>query len=72
MSEKVYDKFDELFACHYDLERSDYLTYTECRKIVEENDPEYDKELKGYMKQFMKDVDTEYLSRYRGGHNEKS
>ena len=67
MSAKVYDKFDELFACHLDIERAKYLTYTECRKIVEENDPEYDKELKGYMKQFMKDVDTEYLSRYRGG-----
>ncbi len=67
MSAKVYDKFDETFTCHYDLERTDHLTYTECKKIIENDDPKYDAELKGYMKSFMEDVDKEYLSRCRGG-----
>ena len=60
MSSKVYDKFDELFACHYDLDRTDYRTYTECKKIIENKDPEYDDELKGYMKKFIIDVDKKY------------
>lgn len=67
MSAKVYDKFDEIFTCHYDLERTDHLTYTECKKIIENDYPKYDAELKGYMKSFMEDVDKEYLSRCRGG-----
>ncbi len=67
MSAKVYDKFDEIFTCHYDLDRTDHLTYTECKKIIENDDPKYDAELKGYMKNFMEDVDKEYLSRCRGG-----
>ena len=68
---KVYDKGDEIFACHTDMNRYYKFTYTECKilaedlattkgKINEINDDEEAIELQGYIKQFIGTIDTEY------------
>jgi len=57
--------------CHTDIQRSYGFTYTECSKLVDQltiikgklnevTDDKDAKELQGYMKQFMVDVDTQY------------
>jgi hypothetical protein len=67
----VYDKEDEIFMCHTDIQRYYGFTYAECKvfienfvrikgKINEINDDEEAIELQGYIKQFIKSVDTEY------------
>jgi hypothetical protein len=75
---KVYDKEDEVFLVHNDLKTYRGFTYTECVEMVEDkiklkgkmnfvdNDEEAE-ELQRYMKQFIKHVDEEYLTRQRGG-----
>jgi len=74
----VYDKGDEIFMCHTDIQRSHGFTYTECEKFINDtvsvkgrineiDDNEQAEELQGYMKQFMEDVDTHYLSELKGG-----
>ena len=35
-SSKVYDKHDELFACHASLDGQHMFTYTECKEFIEE------------------------------------
>jgi hypothetical protein len=70
-STSVYDKEDEIFMCHTDIQRYYGFTYAECKvfienfvaikgKINEINDDEEAIELQGYIKQFIKSVDTEY------------
>ena len=70
-STKVYDKGDEIFLCHTDIQRYYGFTYTECKKfeddiiaikgkINEIDDDEDAIELQGYIKEFVKDVDKEY------------
>ena len=67
----VYDKNDEIFICHTDIQRYYAFTYTECTryinsitsikgKINEVDDDIQAKELQKYMKQFIQDVDKEY------------
>ena len=81
-SSKVYDKHDELFACHATLDGQHMFTYTECKEFIEEpfklvsrikdvsltdNDV---KEITGYMSEFISDVDLSYekkLIELRGG-----
>ena len=81
-SSKVYDKHDELFACHATLDGQHMFTYTECKEFIEEpfklvsrikdvsltdNDV---KEIIGYMSEFISDVDLSYekkLIKLRGG-----
>ena len=81
-SSKVYDKYDELFACHASLDGQHMFTYTECKEFIEEpfklvsrikdvsltdNDV---KEITGYMSEFISDVDLSYekkLIELRGG-----
>ena len=74
----VYSKEDEVFIVHHDLKAYRGFTYSECKKIIEDtlkvkgklnfidNDEEA-KELQGYMKQFIEDVDHRYLTEIRGG-----
>ena len=71
-SSKVYDKQDELFACHATLDGQHMFTYTECKEFVKDPillykkitdivlEEEDVKELIGYMKEFISDVDLEY------------
>lgn len=71
-SSKVYDFKDELFACHTDLEGQYMFTYSECKEFIKEPfelvsriksislADEDVKELIGYMKEFINDVDLEY------------
>ena len=67
----VYDKGDEIFMCHTDIQRCHGFTYTECKKFIDDSvsvkgrineidDDEQAEELQGYMKQFIEDVDKEY------------
>ena len=81
-SSKVYDKHDELFACHASLEGEHMFTYTECKEFIEEpfelvsrvkdvslTDDDV-KELTSYMSEFISDVDLSYerkLIELRGG-----
>ena len=71
-SSKVYDKHDELFACHASLDGQHMFTYTECKEFIEEpfklvsrikdvslNDDDV-KEITGYMSEFIADVDLSY------------
>ena len=81
-SSKVYNKQDELFACHTSIDGQYMFTYTEVRKFVQSPDilrnrikdvelSETDlTEITGYMKEFIKNVDIEYdkrLINLRGG-----
>ena len=81
-SSKVYDKHDELFACHTSLEGQYMFTYTECKEFIEEPfelvsrikdislTSEEVKEIIGYMSEFVSDVDLSYdkkLINLRGG-----
>ena len=81
-SSKVYDKQDELFACHTSLEGQHMFTYTECKSFIKDpltirdrikdvivSDKDLD-ELTGYMSEFISDVDLSYdrkLINLRGG-----
>ena len=67
----VYDKGDEIFMCHTDIQRYYGFTYTECTKFIDQittikgklnevTDDKDAKELQGYMRQFIEDVDTQY------------
>ena len=71
-------KENELFNCHVDLKIVISLTYENCKKIEDNltlikgkvnriNDDEEAKELQGYIKEFIKDVDKHYLLYGRGG-----
>jgi hypothetical protein len=81
-SSNVYDKQDELFACHTSIDHQYMFTYTECKAFIE--DPktlksritEYELEenmlieLCTYMDEFISDVDLRYerdLIELRGG-----
>ena len=81
-SSKVYDKQDELFACHTSIDGRYMFTYTEVTKFIEAPDILRSRikdvelsdieltEITGYMKEFIKDVDKEYDKRLitlRGG-----
>ena len=70
-STEAHDKEDEIFICHTDIQRYYKFSYTECKRfendligikgsINEINDDAEAKELQGYVKQFIKDVDQEY------------
>lgn len=71
-SSKVYDKQDELFACHASLEGQHMFTYTECKEFIQnpqkilsrikevEITPDELTELTGYMSEFILDVDLSY------------
>ena len=81
-SATVYDKHDELFACHTSIDGQYMFTYTEVTefikaphtlrnriKDVELSDAEVT-EITGYMEEFVRDVDIEYNKRLillRGG-----
>ena len=81
-SSKVYDKQDELFACHASMDGQHLFTYTECKEFIEEpfelvsrvkdvslTDDDV-KELTSYMSEFISDVDLSYerkLIELRGG-----
>ena len=81
-SSKVYDKQDELFACHTSIDGRYMFTYTEVTefikaphtlknriKDVELSDTDLT-EITGYMEEFVRDVDIEYNKRLinlRGG-----
>ena len=67
----LYNKEDEIFICHTDIERYYEFSYTECRKFIEDtvsekgrineiDDDTQAKELQGYMRQFVEDVDKQY------------
>ena len=70
----VYGKEDEVFLVHNDLESYRGFTYTECKGIMDDtlkikgklnfvdNDEEAE-ELQKYMKQFIENVDNEYLTK---------
>ena len=74
----VYDKKDEVFIVHHDLQAYRGFTYSECEELIEDklklkgkmnfidNDGEAE-ELQGYMKKFIGDVDHKYLTDIRGG-----
>ena len=81
-SSKVYDKQDELFACHASMDGQPMFTYTECKEFIETpkkiNSKIKDYELTEhmlielcmYMDQFIHDVDLRYeqkLIELRGG-----
>jgi len=81
-SSKVYDKQDELFACHASLDGQHMFTYAECKEFIQEpqkilsriKDVEITSdeltELTGYMSEFVSDVDLSYerkLIELRGG-----
>ena len=74
----VYDKGDEIFMCHTDIQRYHGFTYSECKKFIDDpvsvkgrineiDDNEQAEELQGYMKQFIEDVDTHYLLEHKDG-----
>ncbi len=71
-------KEEELFNCHVDLEIVVSLTYEDCKKVEDSltsikgkvnriNDDDEARELQGYIKEFIKDVDESYLSKQRSG-----
>ena len=79
-SSKVYDKHDELFACHASMEGQHMFTYTECKEFIQEPQKILSRikdlspleltELTGYMSEFISDVDLSYerkLIELRGG-----
>ena len=81
-SSQVYDRGDELFALHCSLDATHMFTYTECNKILGDGTTLVEKvkdvqltyedveELRGYMRQFIYDVDLSYdkkLINLRGG-----
>ena len=81
-SADVYDKHDELFACHTSIDGNYTFTYREVTEFIEAPDTLRDRindeelsdndltEITGYMKKFIKDVDIEYNKRLillRGG-----
>ena len=79
-SSKVYDKQDELFACHASLDGQHMFTYTECKEFIQnpqkilsrikDLSPLELTELTGYMSEFISDVDLSYekkLIELRGG-----
>jgi len=68
---KVYNKEDEIFICHTDIQRHYGFTYSECKKLSEDvvsikgrineiDDDTQAEELQGYMKEFIGHVDKEY------------
>ena len=68
---KVYNKEDEIFICHTDIQRHYGSTYSECKKLSEDvvsikgrineiDDDTQAEELQGYMKEFIGHVDKEY------------
>lgn len=73
-SSKVYDKHDELFACHTSLDvmGEHMFTYSECKEFIQnpqkilsrvkdvELTSDEIKELIGYMSEFVSDVDLSY------------
>ena len=71
-------KENEIFNCHVDLEIVVSLTYETCKNIEDSltsikgkvnrvNDDDEARELQGYIKEFIKDVDESYLSKQRNG-----
>tara|TARA_B100001778_G_C18461151_1_gene571244 strand:- start:592 stop:837 length:246 start_codon:yes stop_codon:yes gene_type:complete len=70
----VYDKHDELFACHTSLDAMGerMFTYTECKEFIQEPQKILSRikdfelspleltELTGYMSEFVSDVDLRY------------
>ena len=81
-SSKVYDKHDELFACHTSLDAMGerMFTYTECKEFIQDPQKILSRikdlspleltELTGYMSEFISDVDLSYdqkLIELRGG-----
>ena len=73
-STKVYDKGDEIFICHTDIQRYYGFTYTECTRLVDDiiaikgrineiDNNEEAVELQGYIKQFIESVDANYISK---------
>ena len=74
----VYDKIDEVFIVHQNLENYRGFTYKECKELVDDkiklkgtmnfvDDDKESEELQGYMKKFIEDVDHKYLTDIRGG-----
>ena len=73
-SNTVYDKGDEVFLVHHDLTTYRGFTYTECKGMIDDtlkikgkmnfvdNDEEAE-ELQKYIKQFIENVDNEYLTK---------
>ncbi len=68
---KVYDKGDEVFIVHHDLETYRGFTYSECKEMIGDvlkikgkmnfvDDDLEAEELQGYMERFIVDVDKEY------------
>ena len=81
-SSKVYDKHDELFACHTSIEGQYMFTYSECKEFIQDyqkilsriKDVEITSdeltEFTKYMSEFISDVDLSYerkLIELRGG-----
>ena len=79
-SSKVYDKQDELFACHASMDGQHLFTYTECKEFIQDPQKILSRikdlspleltELTGYMSEFISDVDLSYdqkLIELRGG-----
>ena len=74
----VYQKEDEMFIVHHDIQTYRGFTYSECKELIEDkiklkgklncidNDEEAE-ELQGYMKQFIESVDHQYLTGICGG-----
>ena len=74
----VYDKIDEVFIVHQNLENYKGFAYKECKELVDDkiklkgtmnfvDDDKEAEELQGYMKKFIEDVDHKYLTDIRGG-----
>ena len=70
---KVKNKEDEVFICHTDIQRFYGFTYSECKKYIDSivsikgrineiDDDIQAKELQGYMKEFVDQVDNTYVS----------
>ena len=71
LSSQAKSKEEEVFACHVDLASTYYIKYPECVKALEDDkviidiigDDTPDKEigeLRGYIKDFVSDIDTVY------------
>ena len=69
-------KEDEEFCCMFSLDSAPHFSYNEVKdmiknpeimryKITDDLLPEHLEELKGYMQQFIRDVDLEYSQRLR-------